>query len=424
MNEKSDFLGTENLKHLFWKLALPAIVSQLITLIYNLVDRIYIGHIEGSGGMALTGLGICAPLTLIIMAFGQLLCAGGGPIMSYALGEKKLEDAKDMLKTSFIVLVMVSIFLTALMLVYAKPLLYIFGASEVTYIYAYSYFKWYVIGTIAVMISTGMVAFITAQGATKVAMVTVSTGAIVNIVLDPLFIWKLNLGIEGAAIATIISQSVSAFMVMLYLCGNKPAVSLTITGSAFRKDLLLQSLALGISPFIMQITECGLSIAFNKSLLAYGGDVAVGAMTLFTTINSIVYLPISGFCQGTQPITSYNYGAAKYDRVAENVKRLIKICLSFSAFMWVLIMLFPGVILSIFTTDSQIYTYSVNHIRFFFAMSVISGLQPSCQFCFLALKNAKVSLLLAMLRKIVLLIPLIFILPCFIMPKDTAVFLA
>ena len=424
MNEKSEFLGKENLRSLFWRLSIPAIISQLITLVYNIVDRIYIGHISEIGGLALTGLGVCAPLLITISAFAQLICAGGGPIMSYALGEKKYKEAKNVLKTCFIVLIITGLVLTVAMLVYAKPLLYLFGASDATYQYAYAYFKWYVLGTVSVMISTGMLVFITAQGLTKVSMFTVSLGAIVNIILDPIFIWKLNLGIKGAAIATIISQTASAILVLLFLFSNKPAVKLSFSDSSFEKRILLQCLALGISPFIMQITESGLSIAFNKSLLAFGGDVAVGAMTIFTTVNSIFFLPVSGFCQGSQAITSYNYGAGYYNRVAKNVKRLIAVCLSYGIIIWLIVMIFPGTITSIFTSDTAIYNYSIGHIRYFFAMACIIGLQPACQFSFLALKNAKASLLLALLRKIILLIPLIFILPIFINPKDTAVFLA
>ncbi len=424
MLDKSEFLGTENLRKLFWRLALPAIISQLITLIYNVVDRIYIGHINEVGGLALTGLGVCAPLFITITAFSQLICAGSGPVMSYALGEKKHEDAKSVVRTCFIVLVAAGIVLTALMMIFDRPLLYLFGASDVTYFYAHSYFKWYILGTVSVMISTGMVVFINAQGLVRVSMFTVSLGAIANIILDPIFIWKLDLGIEGAAIATIISQTISAILVLVYLLSDKPSVKLSFSDTRFRGDLLGQCLALGISPFIMQLTESALSIAFNKSLLAYGGDVAVGAMTIFTTVNSIFFLPISGFCQGSQSITSYNYGAANYDRVAENVKRLIKVCVSYGLLMWLAVMIFPGAIVSVFTSDKAIYTYSVEHIRIFFAMLCVMGLQPACQYSFLSLKNAKASLLLALLRKVVLLIPLIFILPIFVAPKDSAVLLA
>lgn len=448
MEHKSDFLGTENLRKLFWRLALPAIAGQLITLIYNLVDRIYIGHIGTTGGLALTGLGICTPLTLIITAFSQFICAGGGPILSYALGEKKYKDAEDIIRTSFIILLGVGAVLTIVMSTTARPLLYVFGASDVTYVYAFEYFRYYILGTIFVLLSTGMVVFITGQGATKVAMLVTCTGAVVNIILDPIFIWTLNMGIAGAAVATIISQAVSAILVLIYLISPKAIVGLkfnnkinkqSIEGiknanvglndinSSFklvRFDLLGQSLALGISPFIMQLTEGGLSMAFNKSLLAYGGDVAVGAMTLFTTINSIMFLPISGLCQGSQPITSYNYGAGLYDRVAKNVKRLIISCVTYTTLMWLVVMIRPQLFLSIFTSGGDIFDYSVSHIRFFFLAACIGSLQPACQLSFLALKNAKVSLLLALLRKIILLIPLIFILPNFIMPKDTAVLLA
>jgi len=424
MYQKSDFLGTENLRKLFWRLSLPAIISQLITLIYNLVDRIYIGHISDVGGLALTGLGVCSPLLIMISAFAQLVCAGGGPVMSYALGEKKQKTAESVQKTCFIVLIITGILLTIAMNIYAKPLLYLFGASDVTYSFAYDYFKYYIAGTLCVMITTGMTAFITAQGQTKIAMFTASLGAVVNIILDPLFIWKLNLGIKGAAIASVISQSISAIAVLVFLSSKKPAVRLSLKNSSITWSLLGQCLALGLSPFIMQITECGLSIAFNKSLLLYGGDVAVGAMTIFTTVNSIFFLPISGFCQGAQSITSYNYGAQSYSRVSENIKRLVVVCVFYCFIMWLFVMLLPGPLISVFTTDDQIYTYSITHIRIFFAAACIIGLQPSLQYSFLALKNAKASLLLALLRKVILLIPLIFILPSFVTPKDSAVLLA
>ncbi len=424
MGEKSDFLGTENLNSLFWKLAIPAVISQLVILVYNVVDRIYIGHISDGGGLALTGLGICAPLMVTISAFSQLICAGGGPIMSYALGEKKLDEAKNVLKTCFIVLIIVGVLLTMGLLVFARPLLYLFGASQATYAFAYSYFKWYVLGTVSVMISTGLVVFITAQGMAKIAMITIITGSLVNIILDPVFIWVLKLGIAGAAIATVIAQTISALLVLGYLLSDKPSVKLTFVDSKFKVQILGQSLALGISPFIMQITETALSIAFNKSLLKYGGDVAVGSMAILTTINRFFCLPMNGLCQGSQAITSYNYGAGLNSRVAQNVKKLIKTCLIYGFTMWAIVMLFPGAIVSVFTSDEAIYTYSVEHIRYFLATACIIGLQPSCQFTFLALKNAKASLALALVRKVVLLIPLIFILPNFIMPKDTAVLLA
>jgi len=253
MGDQSDFLGKENLRRLFWRLSIPVIAAQLITLVYNIVDRIFIGHIGDGQAPALTGLGVCAPLLIIICAFAQLICVGGGPVMSYALGEKKQDEAKSVVSTCFIVLVITGILITVLMLLYAKPLLYLFGASDTTYEYALAYFKWYVPGTVCVMISTGMTTFITAQGQARVAMIAVSLGAVFNILLDPLFIWKLNLGIEGAAIASIISQTLSAVLVLIYLFSEKSAVKLSFSDTVFDMRILVQCLALGISPFIMQV---------------------------------------------------------------------------------------------------------------------------------------------------------------------------
>ena len=421
---KTDYLGTADLRKLLWKLSVPAIISQLVTLIYNIVDRVYIGHIEDVGGLAITGLGVCTPLTLILSAFAQLICAGGAPIASSALGRKEPEEAEKMAGSSLSMLIIVGAILTVLMHIFDTPLLMLFGASSETLPYAEKYMNVYTFGTVMMLISTGMVSYIIAQGATNISMLSICTGAVLNIILDPLFIWVFKMGISGAALATVISQTVSAVIVLIYLSGKGSAIRLRL--KALRPDLKLvgSEIALGLSPFVMQITECALSIAFNRSLLKYGGDVAVGAMTLFTSINSIIFLPINGLCQGAQSITSYNYGAGNFDRVAANIKRLISYCVFFASFMWLLIMTVPSLLLNIFTNDEVILSYALSHIRIFFAMTMMPGIQCSCQFSFLALKNAKVSLFLALLRKVILLIPLIFILPCFIEAKDSAVLMA
>lgn len=424
METNSNFLGEENIRKLFWKLSIPAIISQVIVLIYNIVDRIYLGHIEGIGGFALTGVGICTPVVIIIGAFTQLVCTGGASVMSFALGEKKDDDAKTVVNMSFLLIIILSLVITFASLLFARPILYLFGASQSTFPYAYSYYKWYVLGTISIMLSTGMASYITAQGAAKVAMITVSLGAIANIILDPIFIWTLNLGLAGAAIATILSQTISAVFIILFFLSKKTVVKLSTKYMKVNKALLTQSLLLGLSPFIMQFTECALSAVFNRQLTRFGGDMAVGAMTLFTSINSFAILPIFGFCQGSQSITSYNYGANKYDRVAENIKRLVRVSFTFSAVMWVVIMTIPSTVLGIFTSDGEMLAYSLKYIRLFFAVSFLGGLQPSCQLTFLALKKAKISLFLAMLRKVILLIPLLYILPAVISGNVSSVFLA
>lgn len=417
-------LGNANLKKLLWKLAIPSIVTQLVTMIYNIVDRIYIGHIENVGGLAITGLGVCTPLVIIIAAFSQLICCGGAPIASAELGQKNEKNAVKSASTSFLVLLICSIILTVLLRKYDEPLLYLFGASTDSMPYAKLYMDTYVLGTICNLISTGMNFYIVAQGKTLVSMVAISSGAILNIALDPVFIWGADLGIQGAAIATIVSQTVSALIVITFLFGKKSVIRMSFKDLQISLLLLKKSILLGLSPFVMQITESALAVAFNKSLLQYGGDVAVGAMSLFTSINSLVFLPICGLCQGAQPITSYNLGAGKLDRVSENIKRLIRTCMLYTTGIWMLLMLFPGMFLQLFTKDEAILSYGMANIRVFFGMTFVIGIQVSCQNSFLALKNAKASLLLALLRKVFLLIPLIFILPCFIVPLDFAVFLA
>lgn len=424
MQQNNSALGTEKISKLVWRLAVPSVVAQLINLVYNMVDRIYIGHIAEVGSLALTSVGVCMPLMMILMAFSQLIGAGGAPMASIALGKQDAQKAERILGTCAVSLVVLSIALTAAVRSTSKSLLLLFGASSGTLPYALEYMNMYVWGTLFSTCSVGLNYFITAQGFTKISMVSVLVGAICNIILDPIFIFALHMGVRGAALATVLSQGLSAIWVLVFLSGRRTTLRLQPSGLRMDFRLLGSCLALGLSPFMMQLTECVLSVCFNRSLLRYGGDVAVGAMTVFSTVMQLAMLPLMGMAQGVQPITGYNYGAGNTARVAEAFKLLLKISLGYSCVMWLLILVFPRLFILPFTNDAALITYSSGMIRVYFAMLVMMGAQIACQNTFLALGNAKTSLFLALLRKVFLLIPLIYILPCFLPNQAMAVFLA
>lgn len=424
MQQHNDALGTEKISKLVVRLAVPSVVAQLINLVYNMVDRIYIGHIPEVGSLALTGIGVCMPLMMILTAFSQLIGAGGAPLASISLGKQDAPTAERILGSCTVALILMSIALTVLVRSISEPLLVLFGASSDTLPYALEYMNLYVWGTLFSTCSIALNCFITAQGFTKISMITVLTGAICNIILDPIFIFALQMGVRGAALATILSQALSASLVLVFLSGKRTNLRLQKSGLHIDFRLLGKCLALGLSPFVMQFTECILFVCFNRSLLKYGGDVAVGAMTIFATVMQLSTLPLVGMAQGVQPITGYNYGAGNKTRVAEAFKLLLKISLGYSALMWLLILLFPHVFILPFTNDAALIAYSSKMIRVYFAMLLVMGAQLACQNTFVALGNAKTSLFLALLRKVFLLIPLIYILPCFLSDQAMAVFLA
>lgn len=408
---KKGNLGTEKIKTLFIRLVIPSVIAQIVSLIYNMVDRIYIGHIADVGSLALTGVGVCTPLVLMISAFASLVGMGGAPKASISLGKGNKQMAEMILGNCFLFTVILSVVLTVIFRCFSGPLLLLFGASENTLPYALDYMNVYILGTICVVLALAMNFFITAQGFTKISMLSVSLGAVCNIVLDPIFIFGLNMGIRGAALATILSQSLSTIWILCFLTGKKADVRIRRGCMRLDFSILGSCLALGVSPFAMQITECVLSICFNNSLLKYGGDVAVGAMSIFTTIMQIAFLPMQGISQGAQPITSYNFGAGRWDRVRENIFLLIRTNLIYELIIWILIMVFPQLFLRIFTNDAKLLAYGAQMIRIYFAASFMMSLQNSCQSSFLALGNAKTSLFLALERKVFLLIPLIYIIP-------------
>ena len=417
-------LGTAPIGKLLFTLAVPAITAQVVNMLYNIVDRIYIGHIPEIGTAALTGVGITFPIITLISAFSSLIAMGGAPRASIAMGAHHPERAEQIMGNCLTALLGLSVVLTALFLLFLEPILWAFGASSNTIGYAMEYMGVYVWGTVFVQISLGMNMFITSQGFAKTSMFTVVIGAALNIALDPVFIFVFDLGVRGAAIATVLSQAVSAIWVMLFLTGRRTTLKVRARCMVLRWKVLLPVLALGVSPFIMQSTESLLSVVLNTSLLKYGGDVAVGAYTVIASIMQVINLPLQGLTQGAQPITSFNYGAGNMDRVRKSVRLLLTCCLTYSCLFWLCMMLIPQVFIGIFSSDPELMDTAVWAARIFLFGCFAFGAQTGFQQSFLALGQAKVSLLLALLRKIVLLIPLIYLLPLFFPDKLFGVFVA
>ena len=417
-------MGTGSVKKLMVQMAVPAVVAQVINLLYNVVDRIYIGHIPEIGGLALTGVGLFTPILMLLTAFAMLAGAGGAPRAAIAMGQGDKEKAEKIMANCFTVLMVLAVFLTAVFYFTAPTLLRLFGASDVTLPYALQYSRIYVLGSVFVLTVMGMNTFVTTQGFAKVSMMTTVIGAVINIILDPIFIFVLDLGVSGAALATVLSQAVSAVWIMKFLTGKKTILGLRLRNMKLIPSIILPCVGLGISSFIMVSTESILSISFTSSLARFGGDVAVGAMTVLTSINQLVSMPLSGICQGGQPLISYNYGAKKYDRVKEAFLCQFVVCVCYTLVFWILLMVKPDFFAGIFTSDTALVSYTAWAIRTFLAGAFSVGFQISCQQAFLALGQAKISLLMACLRKLILLIPLIFILPNFFADKAFAVFLA
>lgn len=417
-------LGKEPIGRLLFTLAVPAIASQIVNALYNMVDRMYIGHIADVGANALTGVGVCFPIIMIISAFAALVSMGGAPRASILLGQNNQKGAEKILGNCFSALVITAVILTAATLFFQKPLLLLFGASQNTLPFAMDYLTIYAIGTIFVQLTLGMNAFVSAQGFSKISMMTVVIGAITNIILDPILIYGFQMGVQGAALATIISQAISALWVLKFLSGNKTTIRLKKENMKIDTHVLLPSMALGVAPFIMQATESILVLCFNSSLLRYGGDTAVGAMTILSSVMQFAMLPLQGFTQGGQPIISYNFGANHAERVKKAFKLLMICCLTYSTILWALAELFPEIFIAIFTSDPDLTEITQWALRVYMGGCLLFGAQIACQQTFIALGNAKTSAFLAMFRKIIVLIPLIYILPQFIENKVFAVFLA
>ena len=427
MNRNNVDLGKGSVGKLLFSLALPTITSQIVNMLYNIVDRVYIGRIapvETVGKLALTGVGVCMPIIMVISAFASLVAMGGAPRASIQEGRGNSRESERIMGNCFTMLVLASVVLTVVFQVFGRNLLLMFGASENTIDYAVDYMDIYTLGTVFVQVTLGMNAYITAQGFTTVSMKTVLIGAGLNTILDPIFIFGLGMGVRGAALATVISQAVSAAWVLRFLRGSKTKWALRREYLRPQAEVVLPCLALGLSPFIMQSTESLIAICFNSSLLKYGSDIAVGAMTVLTSIMGFAMMPLQGLSQGAQPIISYNFGARNAQRVRDAFRVLLISCLSYSLVMWALVQLLPRMFVGIFTPDAELQSYAAWALRIYMGATGIFGIQMACQQTFVALGNAKCSLFLAILRKIILLIPLIYILPNFFANKAFAVFLA
>lgn len=425
MDNNKDFLGTQPIGRLLLKLALPTVAAQLINMLYNIVDRMYIGHIKDVGALALTGVGVCMPLIMIISAFAALVGNGGAPRASIYMGKKDTDTAQKILGNCFSLQIILSIILTIILLIGNKTFLLAFGASENTISYAVNYMNIYAIGTIFVQLTLGMNAFITAQGFAKTGMLSVLIGAVANIVLDPVFIFGMNMGVRGAALATIISQTLSCIWVLSFLFGKKTFLKITPENLRLHAKIILPCVALGSSLFIMQASESIISVCFNSSLLKYGGDIAVGAMTILTSVMQFAMLPLQGLGQGAQPIMSYNYGAKNNDRVRKTFRLLLKVSFGYSIVLWAIVMLFPQMFAMMFTSDNALLSFTSQALRIYMASMFMFGIQIACQMAFNALGKAKDSIIVAVMRKFILLIPLIYIMPAIFKANQTnAVYMA
>ena len=411
MNNNDEFLGTEPIGKLLFKLAVPSLAAQIINMLYNIVDRIYIGHIPNVGSMALTGVGVCMPLIMIVSAFACLVSAGGAPRSSIFMGKSDYDSAEKTLGNCFSLQIIVSIVLTIILLLGNRTFLMAFGASGNTIDYALNYMNIYAIGTIFVQLTLGMNAFITAQGFAKTGMLSVLIGAVANIVLDPIFIFGFNLGVRGAALATVLSQAMSCTWVLWFLFGKKTILKIRKKNMKLIGNIILPSLALGTATFIMQASESVISVCFNSSLLKYGGDIAVGAMTILISVMQFAMLPLQGLGLGAQPIISYNYGARNEDRVRKSFMLLLKVSLGYSLLLWAGVMCFPKMFISMFNTEPAMLAFAPTPLRVYIGALGIFGAQVACQMAFNSLGNAKASILVAVMRKFILLLPLIYIVP-------------
>lgn len=424
MAKTQNDLGRDSVGRLLFKLAVPAITAQLVNMLYNIVDRIYIGHMAGVGATALTGVGVTFPIIMIISAFSSLIGMGGAPRASIKMGQKRDDEAENILGNCVTGLLFISVVLTVFFFFFKEKLLLLFGASSVTLPYALGYMDIYICGTVFVQLALGLNPFITTQGFATTGMLTVVIGAVTNIVLDPILIFGLDMGVQGAALATIISQAVSAVWVVWFLSSRRSKLRIRPHSLKPRAKILLPVLALGCSPFIMQATESMVSVSLNSSLQRYGGDIAVGSMAILSSLMQILMLPLTGLTQGAQPIIGFNYGAQQNDRVKKAFKLLLISSMGYAVLFWGLMMLAPKPFIAIFTSDKALAAATVSALRVYLGAGFILGAQIACQQTFIAVGQAKISLFLALLRKIFLLIPLIYIMPALLSDKVFAVFFA
>ena len=423
MNHRDERLGSAPLGKLMFSLAVPSVAAQLINVLYNIVDRIYIGHIPGYGDVALTGVGVTFPILTMISAFSAFAGMGGAPLASIQLGKKNKQGAEQILGNSAGLLILFSVILTAFFSICKTPILYAFGASDATIVYARDYISIYLIGTIFVQLALGLNAYISGQGEAKTAMLSVLIGAVLNICLDPVFIFGFHMGVQGAALATVLSQAISCVWVIRFLCGKKTQLHIRINHLRLEAATILPCIFLGLAAFIMQASESVIAVCFNSSLLRYGGDIAVGTMTILTSVMQFAMLPLQGIAQGAQPISSYNYGAKNADRVRKTFHLLLRTCLTYSLLLWVAVQLVPQVFVSIFTSDADLLAFATPALRIYFGGLGLFGIQIACQMTFTSLGKAVNSIIVAIVRKFVLLLPLIYLMPHVVSNPTTGVYM-
>ena len=424
MKQDNNFLGTEPIGKLLFRLSVPAIAAQIVNLLYNLVDRVYIGHMPGTGDLALTGVGVCMSVIMIVSAFSAFVSTGGAPRASMSMGRGDNDTAEKIMGNSLTLQIVISVILTAILLIFNRPLLLAFGASENTIGFAVDYMNIYAVGTLFVQLTLGMNTFITAQGFATTGMLSVLIGAVCNIVLDPIFIYGLHMGVKGAALATILSQAASTVWVLCFLAGKKSILRIRKENLRLESKIILPSFSLGLSSFIMQASESVILICFNSSLLKYGGDLAVGAMTILHSVMQFSMLPAQGLAQGAQPITSYNFGAKNIQRVKKTFKLLFIWTFGYTMAVWALVMLFPQVFAGIFVPKAEMIDFTSWALRIYCAGLGVFGAQVACQMTFTSIGNAKASIIVAVVRKFVLLVPLIYMIPHFVSDKTMGVYLA
>ena len=422
--EQKILLGTEPVGRLLFKLSVPTVIAQVINMMYNLVDRVFIGHIPGEGSLALTGVGVCMPLILLVSALAALVSSGGAPRASIYMGRNENEYAEKILGGCFTLQILVSAVFTFVLLLWNEEMLLAFGASERTVEYATAYMNIYAAGTVFVQLTLGMSAFISCQGFTKVSMCSVVIGAVLNIALDPLLIFIMGMGVKGAALATVISQFASCVWVMAFITGKRTVLRLRRSNMRLSPKVILPCIALGTAVFIMQASEGVISICFNSSLLNYGGDTAVGTMTIMTSVMMFAMLPLQGIGQGAQPVISYNYGAGNRGRVKKAFRLLITVSIIYAMLLHLAIMLVPKAFVAVFTTDRELIEFASPMMRIYFAGLALMGVQTACQLTLTALGKAVSSIIVAVVRKFVLLIPLIYILPHVMADRTMAVYMS
>lgn len=404
-------LGTAPLLPLIFSLALPTALAQLVNMLYNIVDRIYVGHIPGTGSLALAGLGVTYPIIVLITAFSNLVGMGGAPRASVAMGRGDYKTAEKILGNCITILVVLSVVLSVVFTIYGEPVLLAFGASENTLPYAMAYLRIYLLGTIFVQFTLGMTPFITNQGFAKTSMATTCIGAISNIILDPIFIYGFNMGVVGAAVATILSQALSMIWVLCFFLGKRSVLRIRKENLIPDKAILVLVLSLGVSPFLMTATECLIQLSFNTGAATYGGDSAVAIMSILFSVSQIASLPVQGFCQGAQPLIGYNFGAQKLERVRKTFQVMLTVSMSTTTLVVAAVEIAPQMFLGLFSSDAAIVAIGSAPLRIYMLGHFFMGAQNACQQTFLGLGEAKLSMFIALLRKVILLLPLSLVIP-------------